>query len=513
MIPSGTVSPGAETPPWASAVSTRRGAEVALLVALWLGAGELRAQPADPPAGAPAASAPAAPAPAAVAAEASAPVEPERIPSKYELDLPRILALADRHHPQILESRAKLGMVRAQLDEAHWAPFSQFRATGGVALVPEIRGSHIYSPNTDVSLTSSVGMAWRVGVEGVLPLWTFGKIGHLWDAAAANVKVHEAAVEKERDLVRLEVRRAFYGLQLARDAKLLLGDVRKQLDAAERALTEKVEADEADPIDLLRLQTFSSELLVREAEADRFILVALSGLRFFTGLPELEVLDLPLVAPAHELLGVERYLEAAVKHRPELAQARAGLMAREAQVRLAEASFYPDVGVGLSAGLSAAPEIDDQLNPFVNDPGNFFRYGAAIVFQWNLDFLPRAAKLRQAEAELSGMRALSSYATGGVEAEVRTAHAEVVDWQRRVVAYTKSVQYARRWLIRVQQGIDVGTVEDKELLEPAKAYAMGRFNVLNATMELDLALAKLARATGWDAIAPDGMSPPHVPAP
>jgi hypothetical protein len=71
----------------------------------------------------------------------------------------------------------------------------------------------------------------------------------------------------------------------------------------------------------------------------------------------------------------------------------------------------------------------------------------------------------------------------------------------------KSTAFAKKWLIRIQQGIDVGTIEDKELLEPAKAYALGRFNTLNATMELDVAMAKLARATGWDAIAPDGYAP------
>ena len=53
-------------------------------------------------------------------------------------------------------------------------------------------------------------------------------------------------------------------------------------------------------------------------------------------------------------------------------------------------------------------------------------------------------------------------------------------------------------------GIDVGTTPEKDLLEPAKAYATNRFNLLNATMELDVAMAKLAKATGWDAIAPDG---------
>ena len=34
----------------------------------------------------------------------------------------------------------------------------------------------------------------------VLPLWTFGKITNLWDAAEANVKVKEAEVEVGRDL-------------------------------------------------------------------------------------------------------------------------------------------------------------------------------------------------------------------------------------------------------------------------------------------------------------------------
>jgi hypothetical protein len=56
----------------------------------------------------------------------------------------------------------------------------------------------------------------------------------------------------------------------------------------------------------------------------------------------------------------------------------------------------------------------------------------------------------------------------------------------------------------VQQGIDVGTMADKDLIDPAKAYATNRFNQLNATMDLDMAMSRLAKATGWDAIAPDG---------
>jgi outer membrane protein TolC len=444
-------------------------------------------------------------APAKVDIEAAKSAPPQR--RLYTLN--EILDLSDKNHPSILAARAKLGFVRAQLDEAHTAPFSQVKLTGGVGVAPSIRGDASYSPDHDVSLSTDagVGFGWRVNVEGVLPLWTFGKIQNLWDAAEANVKVHESGVEKERDLVRLDVRRAYYGLQLARDAKLLLADVKKQLDGAEKALDEKVKKDEADPIDLLKLQTFAAELDVRAAEADRYVDVALAGLRFYTATPGLDIPDAPLVAPSHQLLPVERYLEAAAKYRPEVAQARYGLAAREAQVRMAESGFFPDVGVGLSVGVGVAPEIDDQRNPFVADPGNIFRYGAALVFQWNLDIAPQIARLDQAESQLAEMHATQKLATGGVEAEVRVAYAEAVDWRRRTDAYLKSMQYAKKWLIRVQQGIDVGTIEDKELLEPAKTYALGRFNAMNATMELDVAMAKLARATGWDAIAPDGRAP------
>src|SRR5689334_5649187 len=135
---------------------------------------------------------------------------PARASPSGAMTLPRILELADRNHPNVLAARARLTQVRAQLDEAHFAPFSQFKLTGGVALAPQLRGNSAFSPNTDASLTSSLGVAWRIGIDGVVPLWTFGKITNLWDAASANVRVHEADVEKERDGVRYDVRKAFF---------------------------------------------------------------------------------------------------------------------------------------------------------------------------------------------------------------------------------------------------------------------------------------------------------------
>jgi outer membrane protein TolC len=429
--------------------------------------------------------------------------EPAWKPSHgYSLD--RILELADQNYPTLAQSRGKVREAQAQLDEAHYAPYSQFRFTGGIGLAPTIRGSSMFSPNTDVSLTSSLGLAWRAGIEGVVPLWTFGKITNLWDAAESNVRVNQAQVEADRDALRWDVRRAFFGLQLARDAQYLLKDARKNIDKALTTLEEEVADAKADEIDLEKIQTFAAELDVREAEAEKFVSAALAGLRFYTGLPNLDIVDSPIRPPKHELGHITRYLQAAKLYRPELRMARAGIDARSAQVRLARSMLFPDIGIGLSAGLSTAPEISNQINPFVSDPGNYFHYGAALVFQWKLDFMPQAARIRFAQAQLDQVHAQERYALGGIGSEVELAYADVVDWKRRRDAYARAVKHSKRWLIIVQEGIDVGTKEEKDLLEPARQYALQRFNLLNATMEFNLAMSRLSKATGWNAIAPDG---------
>ncbi|MEZ4440740.1 MAG: TolC family protein [Polyangiaceae bacterium] len=423
-------------------------------------------------------------------------------PKRTGADLRRCLALADRNHPELQIARQKVAMVRAQLLEAYSAPFSQFKMTGGVTLAPTLKGNNVFSPNTDVALTSSLGVAWQVSISGVLPLWTFGKISSLWDAAEANVEVNEAGVEVARDKVRFEVRRAYLGMQFAKDALELLKDAEAQIDKAVKVLEEKVEEAEAEPTDLLKLQTFRAELDVRKAEAERFLRVARAGLRFYTGVPKLKLREEPLAKAPHRLGKLDDYLSAARTHRPEMHMARAGIAAREAQVRLSRARLFPDIGIGLSASLTAAPEIANQINPFAYDPGNYFRYGAALVAQWNLDFVPAVARIQQAEAQLRETQGQGRMATDGVPAEVEGAYAEVVDWDKRLTAYYNAMKTAKRWLVTVQQAIDIGTLEDKELIDPAKAYAEHRANVLKATMEYNLALSKLAQVTGWDAIAP-----------
>lgn len=421
---------------------------------------------------------------------------------RSEYTLARCLALAEQNYPKIHAARARLDYKRAQQFEAHTAPFSEFSVTGGVGLAPTVRGTNVYSPNTDVALTSNMALAWQVGIDGTIPLWTFGKISNLWDAASAQVAVGEHEVKKEANAVKLSVRQAFYGIQLARDTRILLRDAAERIDKYLGRLEKKVEEGDGDDIELLKLKMYRAEIDARDSEVTRQEAIALAGLRFLTGVRgAFDIPDVPLRRNPHALAPLARYLQAARLFRPEINMARAGVVARQAQVEMERARYYPDLALGLNARWARAPEVTDQTNPYVLDSGNYLRYGAALVMRWKLDFLPQSARLAQAQAQLEETRATERYALGGVAVEVEQAFAEAEDASRRLDAYTRATGYARQWLIKVQQGIDVGTFEDEDIVDPAKEYALKRFAQMSATYDYDLAIAKLALATGWDSIA------------
>jgi len=241
------------------------------------------------------------PAPAPVAPEAAqpkpaaAPQAPAAVIEDFEkrplltssnlagYTLERCLALTLRNYPRIHEARARLGYRREQQLQSWTQPYSEFNVTGGLALAPEVRGTPVYSPDTDAALTSHMGLGWSIGIEGVVPLWTFGKITGLWDASAAQVKVAEQDVEKEKNNIKLDVRRAYYGVQLARDASALMREAESRIDKYLVSLEKKVKAGDGDEITLYKLRMSRADLTARHSEARQKEAIALAALKFLTG--------------------------------------------------------------------------------------------------------------------------------------------------------------------------------------------------------------------------------------
>jgi outer membrane protein TolC len=457
----------------------------------------------------------AAPAPASSAADdedyGTAPPAPEPTvtikPRTYNLQ--ECLALAERNHPNLWAARARLAYVHAQLDEAHWTPWMQWNAGANFSVIPSIQGTAVYTstPVTAKNITSLSGLQpfMTFDISGTVPLYTFGKITAAAEAAEANVRQSEWDMEKYRQQARMDVRRAYYGLQLARDSRYVVNDAISRLDRQLERMKEKLEKHDraVEEVDVLRLEVFREEVVSHSGEPLRGESFAIAALRFMTGVQSsFDIPDEPLRRPDHPLVAVAQYLSAARLFRPEVNQARAGVRARAAWVDYNRAQMFPDIGIGLGATYANAPSANPQEGVWVIDPFNHFFYYAGLGVRWSLDLLPRYARMEQAEAQLEETRALERLALSGALVEVENAYGVAQEAKIREEAWDRAEHKAKQWISTIQDMIDLGTRDENALEWPLRSYVNSRVQHLTALMDLNVAMSDLARASGWDSAAP-----------
>jgi multidrug efflux system outer membrane protein len=430
---------------------------------------------------------------------------------QYTLD--ECLALADRNFPNLWAARARLAYAHAQLEEARWTPWFQWSAQSAFGVAPQLTGTVLYTQSSvlskNLSPSSLGGLApfFQFGVSGVVPLYTFGKVETALDAAGANVRVAEWDMEKTRQQMRMDVRRAYYGLQLARDAEYVIDDAKERLDKGIEGIKDKIA--KGDPnvgdVDRLRLETYRQEITAQSLQAPKNAAYAIAALRFMSGVQTgFDIVDEPLKKPDHPLASIAQYLEAARVLRPDVNMARAGVIARRRMVEYNRAKLLPDFGLGLGADYASTPSAVQQENVFASDPFNHFNYYFAFGLKWSLDLLPQAARTRGAEAQLEETQALERLALGGAMVEVEKAYADAVEAKTREETWDKAEHEAKEWISIVQDHIELGTYDERQIMEPLRAYGNARVQHLQALMDYNLAMSSLALASGWDAAAPSG---------
>jgi outer membrane protein TolC len=423
--------------------------------------------------------------------------------------LAECLVLADRNFPGLWAARARLAAAHAQLEEAIWTPWFQWSAQSQFGVAPQLQGTVLY-PQSTLNNRSVTGLGQlepfvQFGISGVVPLYTFGKIESSRVAADANVRVSEWDMEKARQAMRMDVRRAYFGLQLARDAKEVVSDALDRLRKAVQGLKDRIAKGDTtvSDVDRLRLETYEQEVEAQSLQAPKGEAYGLAALRFLTGrLTDFDVPDEPLKRPDKPLVAIAQYLEAARLFRPDVNMARAGVVARQALVEYNRARLFPDFGVGLGADFASMPSAVPQNNAFASDPFNHFYYAFGLGLRWSLDLLPQAARAERAEANLEETRALERLALGNASYEVEKAYADAVEAKGREEAWAKAEHIAKQWISTVEDGIDVGSNDERALLDPLRAYGNARVQHLTALMDYNLTLSQLAFASGWDAAAP-----------
>ena len=405
---------------------------------------------------------------------------------------------AARSYPGLSAARARIQAAQAQLDEAWVSPVFQSTITAGVSLAPEVRGSPIFSPDPQLPVDNPWQPVLGFAIEGVVPLWTFGKLPAARDAARAGISAARADRNRVRDPLRYDVRRAYFALQLSLDLRQMLDEALPQVRAAGERLEQQLAEGNGDvgEMDRYRMSSAIAEIEARDADVARLEASARAALVVLTNVRRFRTPECPIEAVGVELRPSDHYTNRARHDRPEVHMLEAAVRARQASLDFTEAGFFPDLALAYRFGTTYAPGITDQTNPFVIDNANYSTISAGLVLRWSLDLWGNAYRVDRESALLEDTRLRSHEAQRGIELEVSESYERARAAQRQVETWSRGRLSARRWFIAAGQGAEVGVVETRDLVEAARAYLTARYSHLQAIHDFNTALANLERTAG-----------------
>ena len=213
------------------------------------------------------------------------------------LNLDQAIQLAYAHDPRIEEKKAFVRKAQALLQEAEGADGLKYGLTSFLAITRGLDGgfyeggevscSNNCKPRDD-NYNLNDGLSFWAGLNFsiIKPLMTFGRLENYQHAAQQNIVVKQQDVELQRDRIRLDVVRAYFGYLTARDSRYLLKDTRKRLEAALQLAKQWIE-DDNGIVSLSDIYALESGLGLIEssmANARGVEAIAMDGLKLLTAL-------------------------------------------------------------------------------------------------------------------------------------------------------------------------------------------------------------------------------------
>jgi TolC family type I secretion outer membrane protein len=355
--------------------------------------------------------------------------------------------------------------------------------------LPSIPGSG----NQSVTFAPAILDRYSARVSVEQPLFTGFRILNRLDAAQAQTEAARAQVEGRKNEVAFATRRAYWHLYEAKARERAAAEALRQIERQLADVRNRQAAGMATESDVLRVRARRDRVRVERIQARNDVQTARHTLNDQLGRP----LEAPVVlgdTVTVDSVGYEpaRLVQTATEQRPDLKALRQTVEARDAEVDVAQAGWFPQVSL-TGSYLYARP--NEQLFP----PEDRFQgtWDAGVSLSWRLstgggtDAAADRAQARrlQARYELQDRRQ-------AVAVEVRTQVQNVEQARRAVQAAETSLQSARAAYRSVRSRAGEGMAAVSDLLDAERALREARAQLAAAQAEYALARAALDRAVG-----------------
>jgi len=411
----------------------------------------------------------------------------------------RLIAEVEAGHPLIDAAEAGLEQLEKKLSQAEWAIFPSFELTGAATITPTVTGD----PLTFESDWGTIGLFGQVKLEMVQPLWTFGKIGALQQAATIGVQIGQTAVDIARWELRSRAAEAYLGRLLARELDLILVDGQSWIEKAEKRMEKLKEddSDEYDQLEHLRLKTRVAEFWQLALDNRMLVTQTQTGLRLLLRKPAgtpVELAEKNLEPYVLEVQDAEVYVELMRRSDPAIRLAKKNAAAQQALANAKSKELFPDLVLVGQIGITRANRIEDQHSPFANDPYNTQSAGAALGLRWELDVPQKVLQADEAHARARRAAAEALVQEDLQELRVRQLAMDLKNKSELVTIYADSQKAAQGWLAATWDTYDAGFGSFRDVMDALVQFYQNKFGYLKVVFDHNVVAWKLSQAVGTD---------------
>lgn len=455
--------------------------------------------------------------PAVLLALATAPAAAKKYTLQELIDL-------SHAHPVLQATAAATAAMQSQVTEAklNWLPqgsilsllapspnlhcFDENGNRNTAVCVQTGPGDLTLDPTMVTHEASLANVSWNrvfthTEVQLIQPIYDFGKISAGVAAAKAGVEVSRGKEAGARADLELNVRKAYFGLKLAREILDTLDEGGGYVDEASQKIDKDLSkgTGSSTVTDRLRLRTVHADLDARVLETKRLQAYARDGLRAAIGAQaqgEIDVDDEEFEPPELTTRPVTYYEDLARANRPEVKILASAVRAKQALADLERRKEYPDLILIGGAVFAKAQSVDNPGNAFYSHYYNSTTAGLAAGLRMPLDLGPKIARSQRLAHEADQAGYEQSAALTGIMLEVHKAYGEVTEARDRVASMEKGQKAGKAWISAVAQNFALGLAETRDFSDALIAFFGMRTRYLQAVYDLDIALSSLARATG-----------------
>ncbi len=422
-------------------------------------------------------------------------INAQSTPSAMPLDKAIQLALQNNKGIKLADSRTQSAEARSQEAKDRSLPtanaslaYSRYSLTGPFSFGQDADGK---------ALASIPAGAFNATIGGVtVAKEIFGGFAEKSAELSANLLARASHLDAKRNRSELvyTVSDAYYNIVKLIRSTTVIDQSIKQFDEKEREARSLEKEGIVTANEVLKIQLQKNNLQLSRLQVDKARQTALYNFNLLVGLPDDQAVavDTTLTNPITTVEPLSNFLTQAVQTRPEVQANVLRLQSAEALLRNTKSIMYPHLGA--SVGYN-----------YINPTAKLIPEGSSFVSAWNVglgltynigSLYNIKGKLNSAKTAIDQADLQGQQQTDQIRSEVVTAYNnyQLALEQQNVIR--TAVGQAQENYRLTESRFRNGLVGSTDLLEANSFLLQAQLNVINATVDAQLAYQRLLKATG-----------------